>query len=88
MTGLDKCSANNCAYPIAAALPESGTGTIMSASIFVSFASSIPKFFLYSYTDLPFNILSGLEKYIYSNTQGLAFFIGNGFMLLSLLFSI
>ena len=37
------------------ATPESGTGTTKSASISVSFASSEPSFFLYSYAHLPFD---------------------------------
>ena len=48
--------------PIAAAFPESGTGTTKSASILVSFASSAPNLFLYSYAHSPLRILSGLEK--------------------------
>ena len=64
---------------MAAALPESGTGTTTSVSIFDSFANSNPSLFLYSYAHSPFNMLSGREKYIYSKTQGLIFFCGEGF---------
>ena len=47
---------------MAAALPESGTGTTRSALISSSLANSLPKFFLYSYAVFPLNMLSGLEK--------------------------
>ena len=60
-------------YPIAAGTPESGTGTIKSDLIWVSFANSAPNLFLYSYTLTPLIILSGLEKYIYSKIHGLTF---------------
>ena len=63
-------------YPIAAAFPESGTGTTKSASTLLSLANCSPSLFLYSYAHSPFKILSGLEKYIYSNTQGLIFLGG------------
>ena len=49
-------------YPSAAGKPESGIGETISASTFDSIASCLPKFFLYSWTALPFRILSGLEK--------------------------
>ena len=47
---------------MAAAFPESGTGTTISASVSFSFASSLPIFFLCSYAVLPPIKLSGLEK--------------------------
>ena len=76
------------AKPKAAALPESGTGTIISASTSFSFASSFPKFFRCSYAVFSSKILSGRAKYIYSKTQGLTFLGGKGLTLFNSLFSI
>src|SRR5512141_1423887 len=54
---------------MAAATPESGTGTTTSASAGHSRASSRPSISLDSETDRPNTYESGREKYTCSNTQ-------------------
>ena len=56
-------------YPIAAAFPDSGTPTTISASTGASSARNFPAMILESYTLIPSSLLSILAKYIYSKTH-------------------
>ena len=56
-------------YPIAAALPESGTGMTQSPSTGLSSASRRPRASLDSCTGRPKTIESGREKYTCSKTH-------------------